>query len=208
MNIRGAMLRALAAATLAVGMAASAPAAPLTQAAGPGVVVEKFSGSLLGTMREADKLGFAGRVQRLTPAVDEAFDIPAMTKLAVGPRWASLNEEQRARLTDAFHKFIVATYASRFDGYSDERFVVTRTTPTEDGTVVVESQMLRGEGEPVAFNYVLRQAGDGWRIGDILFGPISELANRRAEFGTVLRRDGYDGLIAELNRKIAQLKQP
>jgi len=36
--------------------------------------------------------------------------------------------------------------------------------------VVVESQMLRPEAEPLAFNYVLRSVGDGWRIGDIMFG--------------------------------------
>jgi len=30
---------------------------------------------------------------------------------------------------------------------------------------------------------------------------VSELANRRAEFGTLLRRDGYDGLLAELNER-------
>src|SRR5438128_9767835 len=133
MNMRSAMRRCAVAVTIAIGGMLPALAPSIAQAASPGLVVEKFSGSLLGTMRDADKLGFAGRVERLTPVISEAFDIPAMTKLAVGPRWASLNEDQRAKLTDAFRKFIIATYASRFDGYADEKFVVIRTTSADDG---------------------------------------------------------------------------
>lgn len=204
MNIITAMLRCVVGMALFLGFAMPAGA----DAASPRVVVENFNGALLGTMREASKLGFDGRVQKLAPVVRESFDTATMARLAVGPRWSSLSEQQRSEIVEAFTRFIVATYASRFDGYSDEKFVVKRDTPSGDDAVVVESQMLRPEGEPIAFNYVLRKSDDGWRIGDILFGAVSELANRRAEFSAVIRRDGVDGLISELNKKTKDLEQP
>lgn len=204
MNAIFVMLRCTLGAALLLGFAVPAVA----EAASPRVVVEKFNGTLLGTMREAGKLGFDGRVQRLTPAVEEAFDTPSMARLAVGPRWSNLNEDQRKQVIEAFTRYIIATYANRFDGYSNEKFVVKNDTRSSDGAVLVESQMLRTDGDPIAFNYVLRQSDEHWRIGDILFGAVSELANRRAEFSAVMRRDGVDGLIAELNRKAKDLEQP
>ena len=203
MNIGTAMLRCMIGLALILGFAMPAGA----EAASPRVVVEKFNNVLLGTMREAGKLGFEGRVQKLTPAVQETFDTATMSRLAVGPRWSNLTDEQRDQVVDAFTRFIIATYANRFDGYSDEKFVVKRDSPAGEGAVVVESQMLRPEGEPISFNYVVRQSDNGWRIGDILFGAVSELANRRAEFAAVMRRDGFDGLISELNRKTKELEQ-
>ena len=181
----------------------------VAEAASPRVVVEKFYSSLLGAMQEADKLGFDGRVQRLTPAIQETFDTPAMARTAVGPRWNAMTEGQREQVVEAFSRFVVATFANRFDGYANEKFVVKGIIPTSDNNaMVVQSQMLRSEGDPVTLNFVLRQAeGDAWRISDILFGAVSELANRRAEFTSVIRRDGVDGLISELNKKIKDLEQ-
>ncbi|HEX6840514.1 MAG TPA: ABC transporter substrate-binding protein, partial [Stellaceae bacterium] len=67
---------------------------------------------------------------------------------------------------------------------------------------LVETRIVKPDGEPVSINYLMRHDGDGWRIGDVyLTGTISELATRRAEFSSVLRSQGVDGLIQALNRK-------
>jgi phospholipid transport system substrate-binding protein len=191
---------------LAVALALSAAAA--AGAANPRDAVEKFYSTLLGTMKEAGKLGYNGRYQRLAPVVQEVFDTQTMTRTAVGARWSSLDEAQRKELTEAFTRFIAATYANRFDGYANEQFVVKNARELPDGATVVETQMLRQNEEPINFNYVLRQTDGNWRIGDILFGAVSELANRRAEFSSVIRRDGVSGLITELNRKVKDLETP
>ncbi|MBM3584685.1 MAG: hypothetical protein FJX36_09755 [Alphaproteobacteria bacterium] len=73
----------------------------------------------------------------------------------------------------------------------------------DDGGVVIETWLHPGEGqEPVALDYRLRQGEDGWRVIDVyLTGTISELATRRAEFATVFRDQGLEGLIAVLEAK-------
>ena len=48
----------------------------------------------------------------------------------------------------------------------------------------------------------MRQSGGVWLISDVyLDGTISQLATQRSEFGAILRREGFDGLIAALQRK-------
>jgi phospholipid transport system substrate-binding protein len=68
--------------------------------------------------------------------------------------------------------------------------------------VMVKSQIVKANGEPVKVDYMMRRNGEGWLISDIyLDGAISEVATRRSEFAAILKTEGIDGLISALNRK-------
>ena len=72
--------------------------------------------------------------------------------------------------------------------------------------VIVKTRIVRANGEPVSIDYLVRQNGGAWQIADIyLDGVISQLATQRSEFGAILRRDGFDGLISALQRKVDSL---
>jgi phospholipid transport system substrate-binding protein len=59
----------------------------------------------------------------------------------------------------------------------------------------------------VTLNYLMRQGDGKWQIIDVyLSGTISELATRRSEFTSVIRRDGAQGLLQLLDRRVAELK--
>jgi phospholipid transport system substrate-binding protein len=124
-----------------------------------------------------------------------------MARLAVGPSWASLTEAQRQQVTESFGRYISAIYADRFDSYGAQKLEVTGEQLAPSG-VMVKSQIVKTNGEPVKVDYMMRRNGDSWLISDIyLDGAISEVATRRSEFAAVLKKEGIDGLIAALNRK-------
>ena len=78
---------------------------------------------------------------------------------------------------------------------------VTGEQPAPSG-VIVKSQIIKANGEPVKVDYMMRCSGDSWLISDIyLDGAISEVATRRSEFAAILKTQGIDGLISALNRK-------
>jgi phospholipid transport system substrate-binding protein len=188
------------AALLALGIAGSAGAAAADMP-GAATPVRAFYDTLLHTMQQGQKLGQSGRYAALEPVVERTFDIPYMTRMAVGPSWSSLSDAKRQQITEAFGRYITATWASRFDSYSGEKLEVGGTKPY-GASQLVETRIVKPDGEPVSINYLMRRDGDGWRIGDVyLTGTISELATRRAEFSSVLRSQGVDGLIDALNRK-------
>ena len=63
------------------------------------------------------------------------------------------------------------------------------------------------DDEDVHLNYRLRQVDGEWRIIDIyLNGTISELALRRSEYSSVLKREGFEKLLTTLNDKVDELK--
>ena len=52
-------------------------------------------------------------------------------------------------------------------------------------------------------DYLMRQKQGSWQISDVyLDGTISQLAIQRSEFHSILRREGVDGLVMALNRKV------
>ena len=157
---------------------------------------------LLTTMKNGRILGQSGRFTQLDPVIRRSFDIASMTRLSVGPTWASLSDAQRREMTESFARYISATYADRFDSYAGQNLEVTGEQPAPSG-VMVKSRIIKANGEPVKVDYMMRRNGDSWLISDIyLDGAISELATRRSEFATILRNDGIDGLIMALNRKV------
>lgn len=183
-------------------LSVSAPA----QQGGPAAVVEEFHTALLDTMRNARALGPRGRERRLRPAMQTAFDLPAMARIAVGPPWTGLAEGDRQALVAAFSDWVVATYASRFDGYAGESFAAAGDSALQSGDRLVRTQLVRPSDSPVQLNYLLRGTDGQWRVVDIyLSGTISELASRRAEFTTLLREGGAPRLTAELRRRTAAL---
>ena len=183
------------------------PALPALAQAGPQAVVESLHASLIGVMQDARRLGIRGRLDRLRPVMQAAFDLPAMTRIAVGPSWSGIGAEQQAALVQAFSEWSIATYANRFDGFSGESFTTTGETTLGNGDRLVRTTLNRVNNAPVQLNYLLRPSqGGAWRIVDVyLTGTISELASRRSEFSAVLREGGAERLVAELRRRSADL---
>src|SRR5260370_17640595 len=156
--------------------------------------IQTYYQQLMPTIQQAARLSVRERDKRFSPVFAAVFDIPTMTRLAVGPAWKSFSAEQQATLRDAFARFIVAQYPSHIKDYSGQSFVIDpQTTPeSRGGGEIVKTKLLQPGGRTVNINYLVR----GERVVDIyLNGTINDLAMRRAEFASVVATGGADALI-------------
>jgi phospholipid transport system substrate-binding protein len=199
-------MRVRTAAALALVMALAILPQPTFAAQASGSdTVQGLYDTLLSMMKNGRTLGQSGRFVQVEPVVRRTFDIASMARLSVGPSWATMSESQRQQVTDGFGRYISAIYADRFDSYSGQKLQVTDEQPAAAG-VIVHSQIVKANGEPVKVDYLMHKNGDAWQISDVyLDGAISEVATRRSEFAAILRNEGIDGLIAALNRKADML---
>jgi phospholipid transport system substrate-binding protein len=172
-------------------------------------IVEGLHATLLSVMKDAARLGFDGRLERLRPELLARYDFSFMAEKSVGRGWQQFDAAAQEKLADAFARLAMATYAARFDGFDGERFETLGVQPATHDTMLVKTRIVRSDEPAVALDYRLRDIGGGeWRIVDVfLNGTVSELAMRRAEYSAVLKRDGYDGLIEALEEKIAAQRQ-
>jgi len=172
-------------------------------------VVERFHKVLIACMQDAEQLGFSGRYDRVAAALDDGFDLPFMARMSVGGAWKDLGPEEREEFEMLSRELSASHYASNFDGYGGQRFETLRVKPAARGTMVVETEVIQPDDRNVRFDYRLRRSGERWRIIDVhLDGRISELTLRRAQFRSLIERDGFPELVESVEEKIAQLSQP
>lgn len=185
---------------------AAAPAdAPAART--PNQVVEALQVCLLDVMKNAETLGFEGRVERLGPVLPDVFDLGFMAEKSVGRHWKTASPEDQKRLVDTFTRYIVANYAGRFTGWDGQKFEIQGDEPSARGTMLVRTRLTDPNREDVSLDYRLRKTDpSGWQIIDVyLDGTVSELALRRSEYSALIKREGFEALLARLDEHIETL---
>jgi len=178
------------------------------QAADPSstAVVQRLHDALLATLKDGESLGYEGRFKRLQPVMRETFDLSFMAEKALGQHWKELSAAEQERWHQLFADFTIANYAANFDRFTGQRFEILGEDPSVGGTQLVKTKVISPGTEDTELTYRLQKGTGGWRIIDVyLKGTVSELALRRADFASLLERDGFEALATGLRGKIADL---
>ncbi len=202
--------RALLAAALGVPVSIVADVAPAAAATGPAAPIQQLDEALLTVMKQGRATPFAQRVSELTPAIENALDLPAILRLSVGPSWSGLSATEQTRLLDVFRQYTVASYVDNFNSYDGQTFTIGAQIRTlADGARVVQSVITPRSGtDKHTIDYVMRRAASGaWKASDVLAdGTISRVAVLRSDFAAMLARGGAPALEASLQKKTAALQ--
>jgi len=189
---------------LSAAVAGSAALPAFAQAADPAAqVIEKLHVSLIDVLKRGKALGTKGRYEALMPTIERTFDLPAMTRFAVGTSWSTLPADQQAAVVKAFTHMTVATYAHNFDNYSGEKFE-TLKVDTRGPDKLVHTQIV-GSGSPTKLDYRMRDNGS-WKVIDVYYNSaVSSLMGQRSEYASTLSSGGAAALVKKLNAKADEL---
>ncbi|MBY0274108.1 ABC transporter substrate-binding protein [Candidatus Binatia bacterium] len=184
-----------------------AGAAIAAESSAPVKVVETMHTGMVDVMKVAATTTFEERATKLEPVIDAAYDLDFMGRKSLGKSFDTLSPEDQKRWLEAFHRFMVANYAGRFTSYSGQKFETLGDEPAAQDTVLVRTRLIDPGKENVDLAYRLRQQDGTWKIIDVyLKGTVSELALRRSDFTAILDRQGFAALMANLDEKIADLR--
>ena len=175
---------------------------------GPRMVVEDLQLTLLDIMQNADELGYTGRYERIDSTIRSSHALTRIAKVTVGRYWKQLDKEQKTALIEKFSDFSVSNYASMFSGYSGEQFKILGEDELKRGRKLVRTVLIKSDGEEIRLDYVLTPSNDGWKIINITTNGISDLALKRAEYTSVIAKEGFDGFLSKLEQKIKDFAEP
>lgn len=167
--------------------------------------VDSLDAALLATMKAGPSLGSKGRFRKLEPVMAEVFDLPLMTRFAVGPAWSGMTPADRQALVRAFSRLTAANYAANFDRFAGEKFVVKPDVEVRGPDRIVQSQLMANGRAPVNLVYRMRQGGGGWKIVDVYFDGVSQLTTRRSDFAGPLAAGGAKALEAHIDAAVDRL---
>jgi phospholipid transport system substrate-binding protein len=190
---------------LSIAALAFAPLPAAAQASDPAVAqVQGFYDALTASMKSGGTA--KSRYEKLKAPSEKAFDLPAMTAIAIGPGFASMSAADQKALIDAFSRMTIVSYAKNFDSYSGEKFIVEPASVTRGSERFVKSSLKPTKGDSIAFNYRMHQAGSDWKITDVyLAGNISQMAQKRSDFAALLASGGPQGLAKRINALTDQM---
>ena len=189
---------------LGAALAAGAALPAFAEAADPAAqVIDKLHAALIDVLKRGKALGTRGRYDALTSVIERTFDLPAMTRFAVGTSWSTLSPAQQAEVVKAFTHMTVATYAHNFDDYSGEKFE-TDKVDTRGPDKLVHTRLV-GTGSPTKLDYRMRDNG-GWKVIDVYYNSaVSSLMGQRSEYASTLATGGAAALVKKLNAKADDL---
>ena len=178
----------------------------VVRADGPKATVDALHDDLLSIMKESETLGISGRYNRFLTQLDRYFHMPLMVSFVSGEYWSKADKQARQKLNEAALRIGAGELAVLFSGYSGEMFKTISTRPIKDGSVLVETELVRHSDSNVKLTYRVRKFGENWRIIDVLLdGTISQLLKRRDEYRRTLQDSGIAGLTSLLNAKADEI---
>ena len=168
--------------------------------------VEQLHAGLISIMKAGKTVSFRQRYETIAPVIGRTFDLEAILRQVVGPRWPSLPADQQAALADAFRRYTIASYVANFDSYSGQRFDTAPVVRAVGNDRVVETRFASPGDRVRAMDYVMRQEGGGWKVIDVLAeGSISRVASQRSEMRSLLADGGGAELLVSLRQKTVEL---
>lgn len=161
--------------------------------------IEKFHAALLDTMKKGAELGIEGRFKKIAPHVDAAFDIPAMTKFAVGPTWSGMQKTEHDALITAFRRMTIASYARNFDSFKGQKFVVEPNVEVRGADTLVKSQVVPEGEKAVNLTYRMRGEANAPKVIDVIYEYVSQVATKRSDFASTVADGGSAALVKKLD---------
>ncbi|MCB1739238.1 MAG: ABC transporter substrate-binding protein [Gammaproteobacteria bacterium] len=168
-------------------------------------VVESLHAALVEAMKSGASVAFEQRSEQLQPVIENSFDFPYIAKLVLAGHWKSLEPAQLDRMSDTMRDLTVASYASNFNRYDDERFESRGVQTTGRGRKVVRSALVEASGNTVSFDYLMHQTDAGLRIINVIAEGVSDLALKRSQYAAVIESEGFDQLLAKIHKQIADM---
>ena len=154
-------------------------------------------------------LSISQRNTQFKEILETKFNLRAIGKFVLGRHWKGASKEEQELFLDLFNATTIASYASRFQDYTTEKFDILSSRAEKDGGVTVLTQIIRPNGQKIMIEWKIFEKKGELRIYDVALEGISMGITQRSEFSTIIERTGgkIKGLLDALNTKVKELIQ-
>ncbi len=144
--------------------------------------------------------------QRVRPLLEKNFNFEAITRRAIGPGWRQFTPEQQARTVALFTDVVIRSYADRFEIGERPGITYAKSVAPDPKRPALRElpTTIDYAGKKYSVLYRLEQAGDSWRIYDVIIEGVSMIANWRAQLDPIYQKSGAAGVIAALEKNLSQ----
>lgn len=145
--------------------------------------------------------------RRVTASVRSFLDIDQLGRRAMVDQWPKLSKGQQEQFLGLLRELIENNYVRGLRANLSYEVVYTGEAADKDGHVKVATKInTQRKGRPfsIAIEYVLIKEGDKLRAFDIKTDGVGLVENYRLTFNKIVAKDGFDGLMGKMKKKLAE----
>lgn len=132
------------------------------------------------------------------------FDFEAMSKIILGPNWNVATDAQKRKFIDLYTRILEITYIERIEAYTDEKVKYGEEKLRGDKAAVQTT--IIGAGKEIPVEYRMWLDKDNWRVYDVTIEGVSLVRNFQDTYKGVIRKDGIDGLLVQMEARIKEME--
>lgn len=143
----------------------------------------------------------ATRRTKLSDLIARRFDFNTMGRSILARNWKKATAEQQVEFVDLLRQLLENTYIATIENYNGEplRYGEEKISGKK-AAVPVSITLKTGVEAPLLFK--LRNKSGNWGIYDVVIEGASLVNTYRGSFGSIVARDGMDGLLKQLRDKV------
>jgi phospholipid transport system substrate-binding protein len=145
------------------------------------------------------------RWEQIATLIRGGFDFRSMSQSVLATEWKRASEEEQKKFTEFFSQYIEATYRSKIEAYTDQE-IIYKDEVVRGNLGVVETVIIAG-GTEIPVNYKLKINDGNWYAYDVVIEGVSLVANYRSTFAAIVKNEGMDGLMSDIQRRIQRYKE-
>ena len=177
---------------------------PVHAAMTPTETVKTSIDKVLEILRD-ERLDREQRWAEIGEVINAGFDFRRMSQSILATNWRSATAEEKRRFVEFFSQYLEDTYRNKIEAYTDQRVEYVGEQVRKD-RAIVDTQILTDETRiPVTFR--LKNNDGQWFAYDVVIEGISLVNNYRSTFSAIIKSEGMDGLLVDLEGRIAAYKE-
>lgn len=166
--------------------------------------VKYTTDQVIGILKD-ESLDRDARWSKISALIYEGFDFRSMSQSVLSTHWQRATEEERKKFTEFFSQYIEATYRDKIEAYTDQQ-IIYKDEVLRGDRGVVNTVILAG-GIEIPVSYKLKKNENSWYAYDVVVEGVSLVANYRSTFAAIVKNEGMQGLLSDIQRRIEKYKQ-
>lgn len=145
--------------------------------------------------------GKAAMRKGIRKVMDTFVDFEELGRRTLKGNWEGLKRRQRKQFVKGFKQMIQRTYVKRFNPNRKVRIEYRGAAEMkDDGTASVYTIVRSGKSE-AKVDYRFHRVKRKWKAFDVIIDDVSQVKNYRKQFHRIMKKDGFDGLMAKIRKK-------
>jgi phospholipid transport system substrate-binding protein len=147
------------------------------------------------------------RDKKISAVLDVMIDFRELAKRSLAGHWDEFSDAQRKDFTDVLRQLVQRNYERNIKNILDYKIEYLGEEGSEGDAVLVHTKASSKTDEredPVTIDYRMAQAGEAWRVVDIITEGSSLVNNYKNQFHKVIQKDGIDALLKRMKDRLAK----